>query len=299
MKHILKLTAAFLLLFSLSQNLGATSPDRAKSRFKAKKDTTYILAIGNSFSTDAIEQNLYELFKAAGQEVVIGNLYIGGCRLERHWKNMNEDLPHYSYRRIVSGEKVEYKKVTLETGLKDRKWDYVSFQQSSGISGQYETYEPYLSDLIKYVKEVVSNRNLKLMFHQTWAYSVSSNHRDFPKYDNDQLKMYNAIMSAVKEVMKNHPELSIVVPCGTAIQNARTSFMGNVFTRDGYHLEKSYGRYTAACTWYEAITGKSVIGNEYAPASISLQEKMIAQLAAHYANQHPWTITDLSAKSLN
>lgn len=46
-----------------------------------------------------------------------------------------------------------------------------------------------------------------------------------------------------------------------AIQNARTSYMGDTFNRDGYHLEVNYVRYTAACTWYEAIRGKSVAGN--------------------------------------
>ena len=36
-----------------------------------------ILAIGNSFSQDAVEQYLYELFDAAGIKVIIGNMYIG------------------------------------------------------------------------------------------------------------------------------------------------------------------------------------------------------------------------------
>ena len=33
-----------------------------------------ILAIGNSFSQDAVEQYLYELFDAAGIKVIIGNM---------------------------------------------------------------------------------------------------------------------------------------------------------------------------------------------------------------------------------
>lgn len=38
--------------------------------------TLRILAIGNSFSQDAVEQNLYEICAAAGQQVIIGNMYI-------------------------------------------------------------------------------------------------------------------------------------------------------------------------------------------------------------------------------
>lgn len=43
--------------------------------------TIKILAIGNSFSEDAIEQYLHELAYADGIETVIGNLYIPGCSL--------------------------------------------------------------------------------------------------------------------------------------------------------------------------------------------------------------------------
>jgi len=31
-------------------------------------------------------------------------------------------------------------------------WDYISLQQVSGKSGQYDTYKPYLSNLVNYVK---------------------------------------------------------------------------------------------------------------------------------------------------
>jgi len=36
-----------------------------------------ILAIGNSFSEDAVENYLFELAEAAGKKIIIGNLYIG------------------------------------------------------------------------------------------------------------------------------------------------------------------------------------------------------------------------------
>ena len=40
-----------------------------------------VLAIGNSFSQDAVEQYLYELAAAQGDSLVIGNAYIGGAPL--------------------------------------------------------------------------------------------------------------------------------------------------------------------------------------------------------------------------
>ncbi|MGM9735725.1 MAG: DUF4886 domain-containing protein [Candidatus Cryptobacteroides sp.] len=253
-----------------------------------------ILAIGNSFSQDAVEQYLYELFDAAGQKVIIGNLYIGGCTLETHYKNMQSGEGKYYYRKIVDGVKTETSSVPLLTGLKDEKWDYVSLQQASGKSGQYETYNTYLPELLSFVKSSVDNPSLKLMFHQTWAYATTSTHSEFPKYDSDQMTMYNAIMSAVRQAVNDNPDISIVIPSGTAIQNGRTSYLGDSFNRDGYHLETTYGRYTAACCWYESISGNDVTSNTYAPSTVGDSEKAVAQNAAHMAVANPWQVTEMT-----
>jgi hypothetical protein len=110
-----------------------TTVDRAKHPIR-------ILAIGNSFSQDAIEQNLYELAAAEHIPLIIGNMYIGGCTLARHLHNADKNLPAYAYRKIVGGVKTEKKDVRLEEALKDEDWDYISLQQASGVSGLYDTY---------------------------------------------------------------------------------------------------------------------------------------------------------------
>lgn len=253
-----------------------------------------ILAIGNSFSQDAVEQYLYELFDAAGQKAVIGNLYIGGCTLETHHANMLSGEGKYKYRKIADGVKTETEAVSLLAGLEDEPWDLVSVQQASGKSGQYDTYSPYLPELLEYVIDNVDNESLALAFHQTWAYSSDSDHGEFPKYQSSQTVMYESIMSAVAQAMKDNPSLEVLIPSGTAIQNGRTSFLGDTFNRDGYHLETTYGRYTAACTWYESISGNSVVGNTYAPETIDSYTKEIAQHAAHYAVLQPWKVTEMT-----
>lgn len=249
-----------------------------------------ILAIGNSFSQDAVEQYLYELFDAAGIEAVIGNMYIGGCRLDTHWANAQSDAGAYEYRKVTDGKKTETKNVTLSSAINDEDWDIITFQQASGSSGQYSTYTPYLQNLIDWASE---NSNAELWFHQTWAYAQNSTHAEFPKYGSDQLTMYKAIMESAQSTMSDHPQLKGVIPSGTAIQNGRTSFLGDTFNRDGYHLETTYGRYTAACTWFEALTGESVVGNSYAPSSIDIQMKNVAQNAAHAAVEKPFEVTEL------
>ena len=251
-----------------------------------------ILAIGNSFSADALEQHFYDLAKAEGIEVIIGNMYIGGSSLKKHLDNAIDDKPAYSYRKIgVDGKRVVTKDVALSYALADEAWDYVSFQQQSGISGQYETWIESLPQLIECVKSRLPE-DVVMMIHQTWAYDQTSTHKHFVNYDNDQMVMYNSIMSAVKKISKD-TGIKQVVPSGTAVQNARTTILKDSITRDGYHLHKIYGRYIAACTWFEAVFKKSVIGNSYKPEDMTAEQCLAAQKSAHQSVQRPYKISKI------
>ena len=259
----------------------------------AQQKTVRILAIGNSFSQDAVEQYLHELAEAEGISTIIGNMYIGGCSLERHVKNARDNAPAYAYRKIgTDGKKREKGKMSLEAVLADEDWDYVSLQQASPFSGMYETYEASLPELIEYVKARLPKKT-KLMLHQTWAYASTSRHSGFKNYNCNQLTMYQAIADAVKKAAKAN-KIKIVIPSGTAIQNARTSFIGDHLNRDGYHLDVKIGRYTAACTWFERIFKHNVVGNPYGPEGLDEARKAVAQKAAHAAVKHPYKVTELS-----
>ena len=259
----------------------------------AQQKTVRILAIGNSFSQDAVEQYLHELAEAEGISTIIGNMFIGGCSLERHVKNARDNAPAYAYRKIgTDGKKREKGKMSLEAVLADEAWDYVSLHQASPFSGMYETYEASLPELIEYVKARLPKKT-KLMLHQTWAYASTSKHSGFKNYNCNQLTMYQAIADAVKKAAKAN-KIKIVIPSGTAIQNARTSFIGDHLNRDGYHLDVKIGRYTAACTWFERIFKHNVVGNPYAPEGLDEARKAVAQKAAHAAVKHPYKVTELS-----
>lgn len=258
--------------------------------------TLRILAIGNSFSRDAVEQNLHELAKADGDTAIIGNLFIGGCSLERHSGNIRDDKHDYVYRKIgADGKMKEKKNTSIAEALKDDQWDYVSLQQASPFSGMFEKYEPYLPGIIKYVKENAPKKS-KIILHQTWAYQQGSGHSGFKNYDRDQLKMYRAIVDANKRAAKLG-KIKTVVPSGTAVQNARTSFIGDNMNRDGFHLDLSHGRFTAACAWYETLFGKDVTCNTWAPKGMNRDIAAVAKRAAHEAVVNPYDITDLSAVS--
>ncbi len=271
-----------LIVFALLVALGSIEAQRV----------IRVLAIGNSFSEDAIENNLYDLAKAQGDIIVVGNLYIGGASLELHSHNAALNLPAYRYRKTdADGQRHQADTMALARALNDEPWDYVSLQQASHYSGQYATYKPYLTDLVALVKKHCPRA--RLLWHQTWAYAANSTHDGFANYGRDQQRMYRSIIAASRQAMRDG-KFKRVVPSGTAIQNMRTSFIGDKLTRDGYHLNLIYGRYVAACTWLEVLTGRTAVGNSYAPQGMTPQLIRVSQTAAHAAVKHPWRVTDMS-----
>ena len=285
-----KLALALLLIASALTNYAGGYKTVRDISYLHAPDTLKIIAIGNSFSEDAIENNLWELLDAAGIPAIVGNLYIGGCTLERHYNNAMADAPEYRYRKVVNGKTVEKWGVRISEALQEERWTHVSFQQASGVSGIYPTYNPYLKELIKYVKGFCSPT---LIFHQTWAYSKDSDHGAFPQYGRSQKNMYDFIVNAVSSALADNPEITLLVPSGTAIQNARTSAMGDTFNRDGFHLEFTYGRYAAACTWFAALTGLRASDNPWKPASVTEEAAAICRKAADLAVDTPLKVSDI------
>lgn len=226
-----------------------------------------VISIGNSFSQDATTY-LYDIAKAAGIDVKVVNLFIGGCSLATHWDNVVKDAAEYDY--FLNGIETGVK-ISIKDALREENWDYITLQQASGDSGILESYYPYITDLYNYVKEQVPSA--KILLHQTWAYEVDSDHQDFCKYSCDQFKMHQAIDMTYSKLSESMG-LS-VIPSGKVINELRTyptfDYMhgGMSLCRDGFHMNEVYGRYALASTWYEFILQKSILDNSFLPPKIN------------------------------
>ena len=254
-----------------------------------------VLAIGNSFSMDAVEQNLWQIAAADGQQMVIVNMYIGGCPIERHVNNIRADKADYRYCRIgVDGSRTVREGVSLASIIDEEPWDYVSVQQASHDSGLPATYA-LLPELVEWVR--ANAPTAEVVFHQTWAYAKTSTHSGFANYGRDQMKMYGAIISTSRAEARK-AGIHTFIPTGTAVQNARGTALGDDLTRDGFHLSYGIGRYIAAATWYETLCHRSVVGNSYVPdgseagtAALTAEECRLAQKAVHKAVKRPFKVS--------
>ena len=156
-----------------------------------------VLAVGNSFSQDAVEQYLYELAAAQGDSLIIGNAYIGGCSIDTHYNNLLNEKPAYIYRKVVGGAKAVRRKATLQSIIRDEQWDIITLQQASQLSGISSSYSN-LAQLKRLIQSYTTNLHVQFMWHMTWAYSEDFKEERFAPYDYDQRKMYSAIVSTMQ-----------------------------------------------------------------------------------------------------
>lgn len=234
-----------------------------------------ILAIGNSFSIDTMSY-AYDVAKSLGiKNVTLGNLVIGGCVIDTHYENIVNDKAKYKYYYNDNGtwSSTDNYDQKISTAIASDNWDFISVQQGSSESGLSSTYSN-LAGLVTKVKQL-AGEDTQIVFNMTWAYQSDSTHSSFPNYSNDQMTMYSGIVNAMRECVLTNADIDILVPNGTAIQNARTTYIGDKLTRDGYHLNYDYGRYIAALTFISKLTGISVENIAYKPSTVSEEQKIV------------------------
>jgi len=226
-----------------------------------------ILAIGNSFSEDATLY-LHQIAQSDCKNIKVVNLYIGGCSLEEHFNNIKEDKKEYEYQ--LNGHKAE-KKVSIKEALVSDTWDIVTMQQVSFLSVNYDTYQPYIKYLSDYIKKYAPKA--EQVIHQTWAYEEGSERLTVELGYDDQRSMFEDLKASYALAAKDLGGLRII-PTGEAFQYALKNGITKLH-RDTYHASLSFGRYIAAGTWYEMLTGNSMENNTFKNTEEPLDEELI------------------------
>lgn len=236
-----------------------------------------ILAIGNSFSQDATRY-LHGIALADGIHLKVVNLYIGGCSLETHWNNAVNDLKAYVYE--LNGAPTE-KFVSIKDALESDKWDYITLQQVSHLSIDYNTYQPYLSNLSDYIKKYAPHA--RQVIHQTWAYEEGFERLKVELGYSNQYQMFLDLKSAYDRASKDLGNLKII-PSGESFQIAIDNGIKDLY-RDGFHASLGSGRYILGAVWYEALTGRRISSNTFRKFDEPIDEKevLILQKCAHQA----------------
>ena len=226
-----------------------------------------ILSIGNSFSQDA-QRYLHRIAKADGFILNTFNLYIGGCPLSLHYRNMISE--ERAYLLEMNGETTGFK-VSLQEALLNRDWDIVTIQQVSHQSPYYETYQPYLDKIVEYVKFCVPKA--KIAIHQTWAYEQNSHRLNVELGYKNHTDMIKDIKKSYKKAAET-VKADLLIASGELLQKLITSGIEKVH-RDTYHASFGIGRYAIGLLWYSVLTGRDIKSNEFCDFDEEISEREI------------------------
>lgn len=217
-----------------------------------------ILVIGNSFGSDCTHY-LHGAARADGKDTKIVNLYIGGCSLYRHYRNMLSEERIYNLE--VNGFRSDFY-VSLKEALLADEWDYVITQQCSPDSGEPETYEPYASALVDYIHKLAPKA--KFYVHQTWTFE-----RETPRFKLTSYTEPEEHFAAIKknyEMMADITNACGIIPDGEAMYTLwerKERYGLEKVHRDGFHADFGYSRYMLALTVWGTLTGRRVRENSF------------------------------------
>ena len=208
-----------------------------------------ILTIGNSFSQDATRY-LHQIAKSAGVQFQVVNLEIGGCPLEKHFRNIKADAKAYAFE--FNGTYTGFQ-LSIKEALLNRSWDVITIQQVSTQSPHYHTYQPYLNFCVDYIKEHCPKA--KIYLQQVWSYENGgtqllnwTNFKDTDEmFENTKASYDQAVIDSGAEG---------VIPSGEVMLELMHG--GFKVHRDGFHASLGLGRYAIALTWFSRLTGRSV-----------------------------------------
>lgn len=240
-----------------------------------------ILSIGNSFSHDA-QRYLHQIAKADGVDICSFNLFIGGCSLSKHYRNMLSE--ERAYRLEMNGNSTDFY-VSLKDALLNRDWDVITIQQVSSQSPNYNTYQPYLDGLVEYIRPLVPKA--KIAVHQTWAYEQGCHRLTEVMGYSDYKEMLSDVIKAYKDAAE-HIGADFIIPSGEVFGAMIENGIEKLH-RDTYHSSLGLGRYALGLIWYKTLTGNDVLENtfcdfdeEVSAEQIAIAKKCVMEVAERY-----------------
>lgn len=271
-----------------------TKPEESKTSLK-------VLTIGHSLAVDSCY--MLSLIAAAEgyDELTVGTLYYSGCTLSRHVKFMSTDAREYnlylSNSADVSVVRQTMENVTMGEAVRYLDWDVIVLQ-----GGPFEfAAEPnlcvgYIQTLQKFVNENKLNPNAVFAWHMFWPIATDpelmATHPTQPNpyaaryenlFDTDRNKCYTASAECVSKYILTDDTFSFVIPSGTAMENAMSSYMTEKDLLRDYAHATDLGRLIAGYTWYCTLRGidaleeikLSTIPKSYFKSTVSPEDRVL------------------------
>ena len=237
-----------------------------------KKDTLKVLVLGHSLMVDAGHMLALIAATEGMENFTLGTLYYSGCPLYRHVEFLTNNTPIYTlYLSSTDDPKQppeQMKEVTMEQALRHLDWDIVVMQGGTFELAAEDTFKiGHIQTIQNYVKENAYKKDVIFAWHMPWAFATEPELQakytaggnpyisGYAPYGNDRLRLYNAFAENVKNYIMPDETFRFLVPSGTAIENAMSSYLTEFDLIRDYAHASDLGRVIASYTWYCKLAG--------------------------------------------
>jgi len=232
-----------------------------------------VLTLGHSLAVDSGHMlNLVADAEGYDQPMEIATLYYSGCPLYKHVNYIKQNAGVYqlyvSSTTTPDKPPVIIKGVTMEFGIKYADWDVIVMQGGVFEIGHDATYTDGKIQFIQdYVNQHKTNPNAVFAWHMPWAcptdntlrdqypYSPNTYYTSYEAFNDDRTTFYNAITGCVNDYIVTDDSFIYLIPSGTAIENALSSYLEEKDLHRDYVHVTDLGRVISSYTWYCNLAG--------------------------------------------
>ena len=315
MKRFIALLLSIFMILSLCACGGApatpteeaTEPAPTEAAGIPKKDNLKVLTLGHSLAVDA--NHMLALVAAAEgyAGLTVATLYHSGCSLTQHVDFLTNDKTEYDLYMSDSSNPAPptiLSDVTMYQALRYDSWDVIVMQ-----AGVFETaYETTYTDgkiqtIQEYVNKHKLNKDAVFAWNIIWGLPTDTRLQDMYPYSpnvytngyvyfaNSREIFFNSILDCVKKTIVPDETFVEIIPSGTAIENAHSSYMNDWDLNRDYAHANDYGRLIAAYVWYCKLMGidhldemkQTVIPVKWFRSNTGLQDIQLTEMEINVA----------------
>lgn len=277
-KKLFALLLSVLMLLSCFSACGgqggetqpSTEPALTEPAEEAK--TLKILTLGHSLTVDSCHMLALVAATEGYADMTVGTLYYSGCPLYRHVEFLTNDSREYnlyiSSTTTPNETPTIMEDVSMRDALRHDYWDIIIIQGGVFEIAESTTYiNGNIQTIQNYVNENKMNPNAVFGWHMPWAPPVDMDLRStytyepnayidgYVPYNDDRTALYNAITKCVNDHIVTDNSFDYLIPSGTAIENALSSYLEEKDLHRDYAHATDLGRVIASYTWFCTLTG--------------------------------------------
>lgn len=279
LKRILSLTLVFLLVLGMCAcGSGEATETTAEPTVEettmdwTKLDSLKVLVLGHSLMVDSGHMLALIAATEGMQNFTLGTLYYSGCPIYRHVEFLTNNTPAYtlylSSTDTANQPPEQMKDVTMEQALRFQDWDIIVMMGGTFELAKAETFTDGKIQVIQdYVNRNKYKKDAIFAWHMPWAFATEPELQakytaggnpyitGYKPFDNDRVKLYEAFAENVKNYIMPDETFKFLVPSGTAIENAMSSYLTEFDLLRDYGHANDLGRVISSYTWYCKLAG--------------------------------------------